>query len=169
MNTGISPILGKHLEAIHTAIEELPAMDTCWEELVQEQGVDTRLHPHVDLLIGQLPNLCDALGAILDDPIELPDNRMLASMAINYVIMPSDLIEDTQQLGRYGLMDDVLLVRDTYARLKADCTPELSVLLISTGTAFTAIVDKLPESLREKLRAMSSMCPQNAAIVLENK
>lgn len=168
MNTFVSPILGKCLEAIRAAIAELPATDACWKKLVHDQGIETGLRQQVDLLIGELPNLCDALGAILDDPIELPENRMFASMAINYVIMPCDLIEDTHGVGRYGLLDDVLLVRDTCARMKADCTAELLALLESTETTFREIVDKLPTILREKLRTMSSICCQNAVTLLKN-
>lgn len=110
-------------------------------------------------LIISLVDLIGPLGDYVEDATNLPEDRLLAASAFNYLIMPFDLIPENE-FGIIGYLDDAI-----YAFLVLDRLTEPSEKLKAISQEKRATLDAtcnmLPDWFMEAVeRAITQTCDQ---------
>jgi uncharacterized membrane protein YkvA (DUF1232 family) len=110
-------------------------------------------------LIISLTDLIGPLGDYVEDATNLPEDRLLAASAFNYLIMPFDLIPENE-FGIIGYLDDAI-----YAYLVIDRLQEPSDKLRKISADKRALLDAtctmLPDWFMEAVeRSITQTCDQ---------
>lgn len=123
-----------------------------WEHFANAHGIDKSVRSEAEALIKALPKVCGTLAAVLEDSIETQENKVLASVALNYVLMPVEVIPDSMATGdRYGFLDDALVVVRCLRKMSGDAPSEVRAHLENLGVLDEKVTHALPRELRQAL------------------
>jgi len=141
--------------------------DVQWDTFAQAHGLVASVKPDVEALIDWLPEACEALATVLQDPLETRENKILASVAMNYVLMPYDLIPDEEKSsGRYGFLDDAILVGECMHAMLTDSPPVIREVHARVADSLQRVEEELPLGVKEMLnRQLDSL--GNVALSIE--
>lgn len=110
-------------------------------------------------LIIALTELIGPLGDYVEDATNLPEDRLLAASAFNYLIMPFDLIPENE-FGIIGYLDDAIYSFLVLDRL-TEPSDSLRAIVASNRGTLDATCTMLPDWFMEAVeRSITQTCDQ---------
>lgn len=91
------------------------------------------------------------MTGMLEDSLETQENKTLCSVAINYVLMPFDLIPDGGEHAVYGFLDDAILVALCAREMMADAPKSLRENMSEIEVCLDHVRGALPENLNDRV------------------
>ena len=155
-------ILRGCVDVITDVLSDMSDESEAWDTVKARYELPDSCRAHADALISSVPECCQAfVGLVLDDD-ETLENRVIASAAINYVLMPYDVIPQTDgALGSYSFLDDAILLHLAAGRIATDAPPPLRRLARQMQSHADAVLAHLPTDVREQIeqawRAMEEL------------
>lgn len=101
---------------------------------------------HLKALVTITPQLAEEMAVFVEDGDRLPEDRALCVAALNYLLMPFDIIPDDEENGIVGLMDDAIIMVEAISKMKC-LSPKLEKLMAE----YKPIVDSLRNAIPDWL------------------
>jgi uncharacterized membrane protein YkvA (DUF1232 family) len=111
-------------------------------------GADSTLIADLKTLVKNIPQLAKLFVDYIEDTNNLLEDRARVSVALNYLIMPFDVISDNN--GIVGLMDDAVIMMNAAKSLKVQ-TPEIQKIVCECAPIASRLEDFMPSWLVESL------------------
>lgn len=146
-------LLKRCIHALREYIDEsgIPSQEA-WLAFCDRHSLPHDLKQEADLLVAWLPEACDALATIIEDPLETKENKLMGTIALNYVLMPFDLIPDEEgKDDYYGFVDDALIAGNCMKEILLDCPVDIRMLYEKSQPALDAFQQGLPPAVTKMI------------------
>lgn len=111
-------------------------------------NADSTLVEDLKKLVENIPQLAKLFVDYIEDTNNLLEDRARVSVALNYLIMPFDVISDNN--GIIGLMDDAVIMINAAKNLKVQ-TPEIQKIVGECAPIVSRLENFMPSWLVESL------------------
>jgi len=140
-------VLGTAIKVYEENISELSALPV--SETILQRYLPTADDADIErmkALVSIIPQLAGEMASFVQDGDRLPEDRALCVAALNYLLMPYDIIPDDEENGVVGLMDDAIVMVEALARMQCR-SPKLDELLARYKPGVDALRNALPDWL----------------------